>query len=136
MQTNLGNSLLVEWLRICLSMQGMWAPSLVGELRSQMPQVNQVLVLQMKSPCTATTEAHIPQLLSPCALESMLHNKRSLCATTREVLHHNEKPLCHDKRSLCAATGEAPVPQQRPSEAKIKNKKQTTPLQTKLTLFW
>ena len=28
---------MVQWLRICLAMQGTLAPSLVGELRSHMP---------------------------------------------------------------------------------------------------
>ena len=32
-----GNSLVVQWLRICLPMQGTWFRSLVGELRSHMP---------------------------------------------------------------------------------------------------
>ena len=31
-------SLVVQWLRICLSMQGTWVRSLVWELRSHMPQ--------------------------------------------------------------------------------------------------
>ena len=34
---NLGTSLVVQWLRICLSMQGVWVRSLVGELGSHMP---------------------------------------------------------------------------------------------------
>ena len=33
-----GTSLVVQWLRICLAMQGTWIWSLVGELRSHMPQ--------------------------------------------------------------------------------------------------
>ena len=33
----LGISLAVQWLRLCLSMQGVWVRSLVGELRSHMP---------------------------------------------------------------------------------------------------
>ena len=32
-----GTSLEVQWLRLCLPMQGMWVWSLVGELRSHMP---------------------------------------------------------------------------------------------------
>ena len=43
---------MVQWLRICLRMQGMWVRSLVGELRSHMLQGNL---------------AHVPQLLSPRA---------------------------------------------------------------------
>ena len=33
-------SLVVQWLRICLAMQGMLVRPLVGELRSQMPRGN------------------------------------------------------------------------------------------------
>ena len=34
----LGTSLVVQWLRIHLAVQGMWVQSLVGELRSDIPQ--------------------------------------------------------------------------------------------------
>ena len=33
-----GTSLVVQWLRIHLAMQGIWVSSLVGELRSHMKQ--------------------------------------------------------------------------------------------------
>ena len=45
----IGTSLMVQWLRIHLAMKGMQIQSLVGELRSHLPQSN---------------EAHTPQLLS------------------------------------------------------------------------
>ena len=32
-----GTSVVVQWLRICLAMQGTWVRSLVGELRSHVP---------------------------------------------------------------------------------------------------
>ena len=35
-----GTSLVVQWLRIYLVMQGTWVQSLVRELRSHMPQGN------------------------------------------------------------------------------------------------
>ena len=35
-----GTSLVVQWLRICLPMQGTWVRSLVGELRSHMLRGN------------------------------------------------------------------------------------------------
>ena len=35
---NLGTSLVVQWLRICLPMQGTQVQSQVGELRSHMPR--------------------------------------------------------------------------------------------------
>ena len=34
----LGTSLVIQWLRLCLPMQRLWVQSLVGELRSHMPQ--------------------------------------------------------------------------------------------------
>ena len=57
-----GTSLVVQWLRIHLPMQGTWVRSLVGELRSHMPWGN---------------EAHMSPLLSPHALEPACHNERS-----------------------------------------------------------
>ena len=36
--TGQGTSLVVQWLRICLPMQGTWVSSLVWELRSHMAQ--------------------------------------------------------------------------------------------------
>ena len=35
-----GTTLVVQWLRICLPMQGTWVQSLVRELRSHMPWGN------------------------------------------------------------------------------------------------
>ena len=35
-----GTSLVVQWLRICFAMQGMWVRSLVRELRFHMLQGN------------------------------------------------------------------------------------------------
>ena len=52
-----GTSLMVQWLRICLAMQRTWVQSLVGELRSHMPQSNSACVLQLLSPCTASRES-------------------------------------------------------------------------------
>ena len=40
-----GTSLVAQWLRICLAMQRMWVQSLVGEVRSYMPQGKEVHVL-------------------------------------------------------------------------------------------
>ena len=57
----LRTSLVVQWFRIYLAMQGMQVQILVGELRY-----------------------HMLQLLSLCALKPMYHNQ-SLGATTREA---------------------------------------------------
>ena len=42
---NVRTSLMIQWLRLCLPMQGVWVQSLVGELRFHMPhgQKNQVI---------------------------------------------------------------------------------------------
>ena len=49
----IGTSLVVQWLRICLAMQGTQVRSLVEELRSHM--------------LGATIEAHVPQGKAPLA---------------------------------------------------------------------
>ena len=64
-----GTSLVVQWLRIHLPIQGTQVRSLVQELRSHMPQYNW---------------APESQLPSPAHLEPVLLNKRS---------PHNEKPV-------------------------------------------
>ena len=51
-----GASLVVQWLRIRLPMQGAWVRYLVKELRSHLPR---------SSPCTTTGGACVPQVLSP-----------------------------------------------------------------------
>ena len=42
---DMGTALVAQWLRICLAMQRMWVQSLVGEVRSYMPQGKEVHVL-------------------------------------------------------------------------------------------
>ena len=78
----LGISLVVQWLRICLPMQGTWVQSLVQELRST---------------CHRATK---PQLLNLSILEPTIHSKRSRC---------NEKPTLRNKEEpLLATTRESP----------------------------
>ena len=79
-------SLVVQWLRICLPMQGTRVQSLVQE----------------DPTCHRTTKpvchnywACMPQLLKPVLLEPMLHNKRN---------HHNEKPTHRSEESPPLAT--------------------------------
>ena len=65
-----GTSLVVQWLRTCLSMQGTWVWSLVRELRSHMPWGNQACTPQLPSPHASAREkpvhgnkgVRIPQL--------------------------------------------------------------------------
>ena len=80
-ETKLANraSLVAQWLRICLPMQGTQVRSLVQE---------------DPTCCGATKSvshnywARVPQLLKPVRLEPVLRNKRS---------HHNEKPTHHNE---------------------------------------
>ena len=55
----MGTSLVVQWLRIHLSMQRAWVWSLVGELRSHMPQADKAGVLQPRSPTDTTGETPV-----------------------------------------------------------------------------
>ena len=74
-----GTSLVVQWLRICLPMQGTWVRSLVWE----------------DPTCHGATKpmhhnywACEPQLLKPACLQPVLRDKRSHC---------NEKPMRFNK---------------------------------------
>ena len=49
-----GFSLVVQWLRSCLVIQGTWVQSLVRELRSHILQNNEVCTPQPESPRAAT----------------------------------------------------------------------------------
>ena len=46
-----GTSLAVQWLRLCLPMQGVWVRSLVGELRSHMPLSQKNQNIKQKQYC-------------------------------------------------------------------------------------
>ena len=81
----IGTSLVVQWLRICLSMQGTQGGCLVQE----------------DATCLRSTKAHTPQLLSlsvsePVTLEKPLPRahaatrERPLCAATREDPAHSD----------------------------------------------
>ena len=84
-----GTSLVVQWLRICLPMQGTRVRSLVGELRSHMPWNSRATTTEPE--CSG---AHVPQLERPCTLEPTHHNEREdctpqqrACALQRKILH-------------------------------------------------
>ena len=79
-------SLMIQWLRICLAVQGIRVQSLVRELSSHM-------LLQL-SPCAPTTKptcsgAHAPQL-------------ESLCAVTNELTWCSEDPLEPQLKFQCS----------------------------------
>ena len=63
--------LVVQWIRICLLMQGTWVQSLIWE----------------DLMCHRATKSMAPQLLNPACLVPELCSKRS---------HHSEKPV-HNK---------------------------------------
>ena len=87
---HVGTSLVVQWLRIHLPMQGIQVWSLVRELRSIMSWSNQ---------------AHAPQLLSLCTLEPMCCNfgglEPMLCSKRN---HRNRKRTQRNYREPSAAT--------------------------------
>ena len=79
-------SLVAQWLRIRLPMQGTWVPALVREdptCRGATKPVCHKYWAFTLEPSSHSYWAHVPQLLKPARLEPVLHNKRS---------HHNEKP--------------------------------------------
>ena len=89
-------SLVAEWIRISLPMQGMWVRSLLKEdptcHRAVKPTTNAPQPMnphsrahepQLLSLCVTATEACMVQLLKPACLEPVLCNKRRHC---------NEKP--------------------------------------------
>ena len=74
-----GASLVAQWLRIRLPMQGTWVWALV---RSE-PTCGGAT-----KPMHHSYWAHVPQLLKPTHLEPMLRNKKS---------HYSEKPAHHNE---------------------------------------
>ena len=93
--------MVVQWLRICLPLQGTRVQSLVREdptccgatkpmrhnywARALEPASHNYWACALEpgshdywSPCATTTETRVPQLLKPMHLESVLRNKRSL----------------------------------------------------------
>ena len=89
-----GTSLVAQWLRIHLPMQGTWVWSLVGEeptCHGATKPVRHNYWAWALETTSHNYRARMPQLLSPCTattgltcLEPMLRNKRS---------HLNEKPV-------------------------------------------
>ena len=81
-----GTSLVVQWLRIRLPMQGTWIRSLVRDdptcHGATKPVCHNYWTCALE-PVSHNYWARIPQVLKPAWLEPVLHNKRSHC---------NEKP--------------------------------------------
>ena len=84
-------SLVAQWLRIHLPMQGTRVWALVWEdptcHRATKPVYHDYWACALE-PTSHNYWAHVPQLLKPACLEPMLPNKRS---------HHNEKPTHHNE---------------------------------------
>ena len=85
------SSLVAQWLRIHLPMQGTWVRALVQEdptgCGATKPMCHNYWTCALE-PASHNYWAHVPQLLKPVHLEPVLHNKRS---------HHNEKPTHHNE---------------------------------------
>ena len=79
-------SLVAQWLRIRLPMQGTWVWALIREdptcRRAAKPMRHNYWTCSLE-PVSHNCWAHMPQLLKPACLEPVLRNKRS---------HLNEKP--------------------------------------------
>ena len=58
-------SAVLQWIGICLPVQGSWVQSLVGEDPTCL-RVSKACAPQLLSPCAATTEARVP---TACALQ-------------------------------------------------------------------
>ena len=67
-------SLMIQWLRIHLAMQGRWVWSLVRELRSHIPQSNRACAPRLLSPHTTTKES------MSCKERSCMTQQRSQCS--------------------------------------------------------
>ena len=87
-----GASLVAQWLRIHLPMQGTWVQALVWEdptyRRATKPMHHNYWACALE-PVSHNYWACVPQLLKPVCLEPVLRNKRS---------HRNEKPThCNEE---------------------------------------
>ena len=85
-------SLVVQWLRIHLPVQGTWVRSLVQEdptCRGATKPMRHNYWACALEPASHNYWAHEPQLLKPMCLEPMLCNKRSHC--NEKPTHHNEE---------------------------------------------
>lgn len=78
-----GSSWVVQWLRICLLVQGTLVRFLVGELRAYMPRSNEAHVLQLER--RVHSGALVPQPAEPaCSRTNALHQGKPQLAMTEE----------------------------------------------------
>ena len=111
----IGTSLVAQWLRIRLPMQGTQVRALVQEdptCHGATKPVRHNSWACALEPVSHNYWTHVPQLLKPAHLESLLRNKRSHC---------NEKPMHHNEEELpLTATRESPRSNKDPTQSKIK----------------
>ena len=87
-----GASLVAQWLRIRLPMQGTWVRALVREdptCHGAAGPVRHNYWACTLEPVSHNYWAHAPQLLKPVSLEPVLCNKRSHC--NEKPVHRNEE---------------------------------------------
>ena len=110
-----GTSLVAQWLRIRLPMQGKRVRALVREdptCRGATKPVRHNYWACALEPASHNYWARVPQLLKPACLEPVLLKKRT---------HHNEKPVHRMKsRRHSLELEKARAQQQRPTTAKNK----------------
>ena len=85
-------SLVAQWLRIHLPMQGTWVWSLVQEdptCHGATGPLRHNCWACALGPASHHYWAHVPQLLKPMSLEPVLCNKRSHCS--ERPVHHNKE---------------------------------------------
>ena len=103
-------SLVILWLRICLTMQRTWVWSLVWKIPCAIGQLS--LSLTLLSP---HSRAHVPQLMQPTCLQFMLCNRS----------HPSGNPDTAVRSGPCSPQLEKARRQQwRPSAAKAKQTEQ------------
>ena len=100
-------SLVAQWLRIHLPMQGTWVRALVRDDPTCLGATK--LMRHNYWACALEPASHnywacVPQLLKPACLEPVLRNKRS--HRNEKPVHRNEEqpPLAATRESLRAAT--------------------------------
>ena len=110
-----GVSLVAQWLRICLPIQGTWVRALAREdptCRRATKSVCHNYWAWALEPTSHNYWAHVPQLLKPAHLEPMLHSKKS---------HGNRSPRTAMKSSPSSPQLEKARAQQwRPNAVKSK----------------
>ena len=109
MKKELRTSLVVQWIGICLPMQGTWVPSLVqGDSTwhgAAEPMSHNYWACALER-LSCNYRGQVLQLLKAVSLESVLCNKRSHCNQKRVGLLQLEKACTQQRRSRVAKNKE------------------------------